>query len=260
MAANATVVIQEALSDLVVETIIEFYGLLVDECEWWRVACVSRRWRVLAIPVLHRVHCFKWPRFLLTGSSAPSSSGPLFVFSRNCRHVERRTVGTGSYAWAFVCGIPLPRPSPLSPAPSPVCVEFDISKSAGAYVGLLIVWSSAGRACVANCTEWDPSTGPPAHIPEPALSVVMGCHSSSVFIDALPPTPSVITREPHHLMSTAESTGWYTSMARSPSPQRTASTASPCQRGYWIIITTTMMTVAQCFISQLACTNRQSPQ
>ena len=57
---------EEAMScELVIEAIIEQFGMMNEE-EWWRIICVSKQWKRLSKQILKEIHeTKKWPRFVI---------------------------------------------------------------------------------------------------------------------------------------------------------------------------------------------------
>lgn len=166
--------IEEALSDLVIETIVEWFARENDEGQWWRVVCVCRHWKKVSIPVLRRVYSSRWPQLLLTDDGS-------FVFNKEKDEATRTDKGVGSYGWVFV--------SRAVVRSAPTLIEVTLSKSAGAYVGVMLLPKNSELVSRKTPISWDPypNTAPPIPDGEVFVSFVMGCFSASCFLSTRTP-------------------------------------------------------------------------
>eukprot|EP00727_Mastigamoeba_balamuthi_P001336 m51a1_g112 hypothetical protein (296) ;mRNA; r:347672-348636 len=112
--------------DLVVEMIIEFCvrDSYINE---WVYACVCRRWRSLAVPVLRRVWA-ELPRF--------SSVTSRLELSSNASRITR-IEPEGTYEWALTVPLRLPRAIDEQ-APRKFRMAFVPSVSSGVYIGVTV--------------------------------------------------------------------------------------------------------------------------
>lgn len=177
--------IDEVLTDLVIETIAEWFALSTEESEWWKVVTISKRWKRLSVPILRRVHSSRWPRFV-----QEITSNPVLTNSKGDTVVTRGKTSTYTYAWAFSSGVPLP---PQTSA-SPVCAEVVFSQSGGTYIGVAIL-PGHGFTKHDKVLEWGPHDNRFPPIPPPCIICVLGLGSGYVYLvqDPRPNSPTLFS-------------------------------------------------------------------
>jgi hypothetical protein len=124
----------EVLSDLVVEAISEAFAATTDQAEWWRVACVCRRWHAVSRPVFARIAATRCPHFV-----CPADGSKFFEFNSTLDTVKLIARPEYQYMFALVRGVP------LQGRKTPMAAKIGISQPAGAYVGFMVAAENAAQ-------------------------------------------------------------------------------------------------------------------